>query len=80
VVLGALERLEKGQVSDMIISADKGLFVHAIEKKMPDLTEASPRYTETRNQVAGYTARMGATAYITEVVERELKKSSPKTE
>jgi ribosomal protein S17E len=47
---------------------------------MPDLTEASPRYTETRNQVAGYTARMGATAYITEVVERELKKSSPKTE
>lgn len=79
-VLGALERLEKGQVSDMIISADKGLFVYATDKKAPDLSETNPRFAETRTQLAGYTARMGATAYITEVVERELKKSSPKTE
>lgn len=80
VVLGALERLEKGQVSDMIISADKGLFVYAIDKKAPDLSETNPRFAETRTQLASYTARMGSSTYITEAVERELKKSTPKSE
>jgi peptidyl-prolyl cis-trans isomerase D len=79
-VLGALERLEKGQVSDMIIAADKGLFVYAVDKKLPDTSEANPRFVEMRNQIAGYSSRLGASAYISEMVERELKKSEPKTE
>jgi peptidyl-prolyl cis-trans isomerase D len=79
-VLGALERLEKGQVSDMIFSGEKGIFVFAADKQLPDLTEASPRYAETRNQIAGYTARLGASAYLTELVERELKKTTPQAQ
>lgn len=78
-VLGALERLEQGQLSDMTIAADKGLLVHAAIKKAPDLTEANPQYAETRTQIAAYTARMGAAAYLGELVEQELKRSEPKS-
>lgn len=77
-VLGTLERLEKGQVSDMVVSADKGLFVYAAEKKAPDVSEANPRFAETRTQIASYTSRLGASAYITELVEKELEKGKPK--
>lgn len=79
-VLGALERLEKSQVSDMIFSGEKGIFVLAADKKLPDLTEANPRFAETRSQIAGYTARLGASAYLSELVERELKKTTPQAE
>ena len=76
-VLGALERLEKGQVSDMLLAQDKGVFVYAVDKQIPDLSEANPQFVTTRNQIAGYTARMSAGAYVAELVEKELKKSEP---
>lgn len=79
-VLGPLEQLEKGQISEMAINVDKGLFVYAVDKKAPDLSEANPRYVETRTQLASYASRMGASAYIAELVQKELKKSEPKTE
>ena len=79
-ILGTLERLEQGQLSDMVISSDKGLFVFAAEKKAPDLSEANPRYTETRSQLGAYTSRLGASAVISEMVEKELKRSEPKSE
>lgn len=77
-VLGTLERLDKGQVSDMVISADKGLFVYAADKKMPDVSESNPQFVETRQQIASYNSRFGASAYIAELVDQELKKSEPK--
>lgn len=79
-VLSALERLEKGQVSDMVINADKGLFVFALDKKAPDLSEANPQFVETRNQIAAYNSRLGGNAYLSELVEKELKKSEPKAQ
>jgi peptidyl-prolyl cis-trans isomerase D len=79
-VLGALERLDKGQVSDMVINADKGLFVYAADKKAPDLSESNPRFAEMRTQLATYTSRLGANAYISELVANELKKSEPKAD
>jgi peptidyl-prolyl cis-trans isomerase D len=79
-ILGTLERLEQGQLSDMVIAADKGLFVFAAEKKAPDLSEANPRFTETRAQLGAYTSRLGASAVISDMVEQELKRSEPKSE
>lgn len=79
-VLSALERLEKGQVSDMVINADKGIFVFALDKKAPDLSEANPQFVETRNQIAAYNSRLGGSAYLSELVEKELKKSEPKAQ
>lgn len=77
-MLGTLERLEKGQVSDMVISADKGLFVYAADKKAPDVTEANPQFAETRKQIASYNTRFGGSSFIQEMVDTELKKSEPK--
>ncbi len=78
-VIGALEKLEKGQVSDLSVNANAGVFVYAADKKLPDLTEANPRYAETRTQLASFTARLGASAYLSELVEQELKKAEPKS-
>ena len=44
-VLGTLERLEKGGVSEMALTADKGVIVYVIEKKAPDTTETTVRIT-----------------------------------
>jgi peptidyl-prolyl cis-trans isomerase D len=79
-VLGTLETLDQGEVSDMVITADKGLFVYAAEKKAPDVSETNPQFAETRQQIASYNGRFGASAYITELVENELKKSEPKVQ
>jgi peptidyl-prolyl cis-trans isomerase D len=77
-ILGALERLEKGRLSDMIFSGDKGIFVHAADKQLPDAVETNPRYAETRDQLAGFTARLGASAFLSELVEKEIQKTTPK--
>jgi peptidyl-prolyl cis-trans isomerase D len=79
-VMGQLDRLEKGQVSEMVVTADKGIFVYAADKKAPDLTEANPQYATTRSQLTTYTSRMGARAFIAEMVEAELKRTAPKSE
>ena len=77
-VISTLERLEKGQVSDMSMGADKGIFVYAVEKKAPDVTDANPQFAATRKQIASYSGRAGASAYLSELVEKELKRSEPK--
>ena len=77
-IMGVLERLEKGQVSDMVVNPDKGIFVYAADKKAPDLSDANPRLAETRTQLANFSTRMGATAYVGEMVEAELKRSEAK--
>lgn len=79
-ILGTLERLDKGRVSDMIINADRGIFVYAADKKLPDLSETNPRFMETRAMLAAYSSRSGASAYIDEMVDRELKRIAPKEE
>ncbi|WP_158277313.1 peptidyl-prolyl cis-trans isomerase [Opitutus sp. ER46] len=79
-LLTALEQLSKGQVSDMVLSPDKGVLVYAQDKKLPDLSEANPKFAETKAQLATFSARMGATAYVAEIVERELKRTEPKVQ
>ena len=53
-VLGALERLEKGGLSDMVVTGDKGIFVLAVDKQAPDLTDKNPRFNESRDQIASF--------------------------
>jgi peptidyl-prolyl cis-trans isomerase D len=78
--LSTLERLDKGKVSDMVMSADKGILVYAADKKAPDISDTNPQFVEMRNQIANYNSRIGATAYLQEIVDQELEKSKPKTE
>jgi peptidyl-prolyl cis-trans isomerase D len=76
-VLGTLERLSRGQVSDMIATADRGILVYAADKQAPDLTDRNPRYAETRVQLASYAGRLGSGADLGELVENELKRTAP---
>ena len=76
-ILGAFERLEKGKLSDMVVAGDKGVFVLAVDKQAPDFTDKNPRFAESRDQIASFTARIGASAVLSELVEQELKKTTP---
>ena len=76
-ILGSLERLEKGQVSDLLVAQDKGSFVYVIDKKAPDLSESSPAYITAKAQLSGSISRYNADSYLQEVVAQELKKSEP---
>lgn len=76
-VFGALERLDKGRVSDMVIARDHGLIVYAADKKLPDLTPANPQFAAARNQIAMASSRIGAGSYLNDLVENELKRTDP---
>lgn len=76
-VLNAIDRLDKGAVSDMIRIKDKGLLVYVADKKLPDLSDNSPQFLAMREQIAQVNARMSAGSYIGEIVEQELKQSEP---
>lgn len=76
-VFNALDRLEKGRVSDMILAREHGLIVFAADKSVPDATESNPQYAAARAQLAMATGRVGASAYLNQVVADELKKSEP---
>ena len=75
--LAALESLGQGQLSDLIPTADQGLFVFIREKKNPDLAETSLQFTSTQSQLAQMTASLNESLLLGEMVERELKKNAP---
>ncbi|MBW8782125.1 MAG: peptidyl-prolyl cis-trans isomerase [Verrucomicrobia bacterium] len=74
---GAIESLQKGQLSEMVISGDKGLIVYAADKKLPDLDPSGAKFAETRAQLARITASRNGSEYLGEIVDRELSKSAP---
>ena len=76
-VIGALDRLGKGQVSDMSIVKDQGVLIYAVDKKLPDLSESGSAYAAMRAQLAVVNARIGTSSYLAGLVEQELKKSEP---
>jgi peptidyl-prolyl cis-trans isomerase D len=78
-ILESLDHLDKGQVSDLIITKDKGYFVYVADKKLPELTDSNPQYSATKAQLAAYSARLNANAYLSELVAQELKKTEPVT-
>ena len=76
-VYGALERLDKGQVSNLTLAGPKGFMVYAAEKKAPDLSPANPQYATTMAQLARATAGSTGMNVLGEMVDKELKKSLP---
>jgi peptidyl-prolyl cis-trans isomerase D len=76
-VLGPLDRLERGQVSDMLLTEDKGLFVYVKDKKSPDLAETSPQFAATQAQLARLSVGANRNLLMEEIVSRELKKNTP---
>ncbi len=73
--IATLQSLGAGDVSEMGADALKGYLVYAQEKKLPDLTAGNPRYVEIREQMMARVSANGSSAYLAELVERELKKT-----
>ena len=79
-IVGALERLEKGQVSDMMTTPEKGIFVYAVDKQTPDLSDTNPQYAATKTQLGAFTASVTSAAILSEIVEKEIARTEPKIE
>jgi peptidyl-prolyl cis-trans isomerase D len=75
VVFQSLEGLNKGSVSDMASTADKGVLVYAADKTAPSFDESSPRYTQLKAQLAGSFAAADETSITREIVDNELKRT-----
>jgi peptidyl-prolyl cis-trans isomerase D len=76
-VIGALDRLDKGGVSDMAITADKGFLVYATDKKTPPLNDSNARFAQVRTQLAISFAQGESFAVLEELVDKELKRTDP---
>jgi peptidyl-prolyl cis-trans isomerase D len=76
-VLGNLDRLAAGQVSDMIFAENKGYFVYIAAKKLPDLNETSPQFASARATLAPRFADITMNASLAEIIAEEQKKSAP---
>jgi len=76
-VTGALSHLDKGELSDMAVTADKGFLVYVVDKQAPRYNEADPRFAAVRSQLAAFSARTGAGSFLSQIVDQELKRSEP---
>lgn len=76
-VYGAIEGLEKGSLSQMVTTVEEGLIIYAADKKLPSSDPASPKFAETRQRLAGYTASRNGGDLLAALVETELAKSAP---
>jgi len=76
-VFQQLEGLDKGAVSDMEATADKGVLVYAADKKVPAASEANPRYAQVKAQIASGFAAADETSVSREVVDDELRRTDP---
>lgn len=74
-----LDGLQKGELSEMIATAEKGLIVYAADKKLPPLDPKSPKFIETSERLASLTASRNGGAVLSAMVEAELAKSAPAT-
>jgi peptidyl-prolyl cis-trans isomerase D len=70
-----MDRLDKGSVSDMEATADKGLLVYAADKKPPVANESNPLYAQVKAQLAESFARTDTTSSLREIVDAELKRT-----
>jgi peptidyl-prolyl cis-trans isomerase D len=77
VVLSVLDGLNKGGVSDMEATADKGVLVYAADKTIPPLGESSPEYARMRAALARAASSAESAAILGDLVNVELKKSEP---
>ncbi|MBE7538861.1 MAG: peptidyl-prolyl cis-trans isomerase [Opitutaceae bacterium] len=76
-ILGAIQNLSKGALSEMIISGPKGSIVQVVDRKMPVVDDTNPRYAETRAQLGQYLGATAARSQLSALVDAELAKSAP---
>ncbi len=76
-ILGSIQTLQKGALSEMIMAGTKGTIVQVIDRQAPVIDDSNPRLAETRAQLAQYLGASAASNQIAALVEQELAKSAP---
>lgn len=76
-VYGAIDGLEKGQLSEMVAAAEQGFIVYVADKKVPANDPSSAKFKETRDRLAARSASANGGEYLARLVETELAKSAP---
>ncbi len=75
----AIMGLQKGELSTMITTGEQGMILYAADKKAPEVDSSSPKYVQTRDRLAAFTASRDGGALLAAIVEAELAKSTPAT-
>ena len=75
--LNALDRLEAGKVSEMVIAGDQGLVVHAASKTLPDVGPENERFTQMQLQIAQFNSSRTADDILRDLVQTELARTDP---
>ena len=81
-VLAGLITLQKGQVAPMALvqgvgadgtrAIEKGLILYAVDKQVPDLTPANPKYSALLQKIAAQVSNSNGKGYLIELVQQEL--------
>jgi peptidyl-prolyl cis-trans isomerase D len=76
-VLGALENLDTGDLSEMVFSEQNGYLVVVTSRVAPDSDRQGAAFRGMRGQLAEFHSNQNATAYLAAMVESELARTAP---
>ncbi len=78
-VLGSLERLAAGSVSDLLLDETHAYLVQVVEKKVPAIDANSPEYAQLGAALAANAANAARELALDELVQAELARTAPST-
>ncbi len=76
-VLGALEGLSAGAVSDLLVDEKNAYLVHVVAKKLPAIDTQSAEYTETTAAIAANVSAASRALVLNTLVDAELARTEP---
>jgi peptidyl-prolyl cis-trans isomerase D len=77
IVIGALDRLDAGALSDLLRDETKAYFVQVVERKAPVLDTTSAEYRQISTAVSAGAANASRSLALGELVDAELQRSAP---
>jgi len=77
-LMETLRDLEQGQMSDMSINDSTGKFLYVRDARCPDIEETDPNYIRIERDLLARRANAAFDAYIADLVDSELQKSTKK--
>ncbi len=78
-VLGTLDRLAAGGVSDLLLDEKNAYFVHVAAKKLPTIDGNSPDYIQLGAALSANVANTTRSIALADLVQSELARSAPTT-
>lgn len=71
-VVGSLEGMDAGDVSEMVLIADEGILTHAADRQAPAVAQTDERFIELQSQLAEFNSASTANGIMSSLIEAEL--------